>query len=584
MSYPEAEFIVDESLKGLAVNEPSGFPPNRPVFKCVGSFEQIAVYFTINDSILQDNLVCRVEGMIVRLKKESPPLDQYDGILVGDFKRGDEFTIHNPIDGEPVVVTGLDNDVEYFVRFFPYSDHNVLSSRPDYICSDMTKSVQIMGFHQDFNNLDPESSITYISENVNFAPMHSNVDTGTVTDGGWGQWKWLQGNLPYIINGRTGEPYAALDPTNYRKYLNGVNSTITTVGTVWHPVAWLPKLFIKEVYAKDGNSRDVYFADGNKSPLTSDFTPMGFYNKAGIEMQGIWLPMFNGNYDQTVGPGLYKPSVGAWSSSLLSNTMANLGSRCVPFGGPIYNLLRDVLYMLCRSTNVMHHMGYGYAAFDNMADRNLNSQTQQLIPKVSKRFHGNGTKSTPTSGASLTSDNVNTLFHSAFLGTYACGVLDPYYYYNRPNGSEAIRIYASHNYNIINNAAGSIKLSNVAATFPLVCSDLKRISTNAVHTKRMKHLGNIHGSIPIVVTQSDVAPSADTQGLCATIASIKYNNVISGQSEYCTNESYHFKVIEDYTVRGGQANTWFYSYGGAYAMLVLPDPTFVPDPNKLPPT
>lgn len=579
MSYPEAEFIVDEALSGLSVNEPSGFPPNRPVFKCVGSFEQIAVYFKIDDSILQDSLVCRVEGMIVRLKKESPPLDQYDGILVGDFKRGDEFTIHNPIDGEPVIVTGLDNDVEYFVRFFPYSDHNVLSSRPDYICSDMTKSVQIMGFHQDFNNLDPESSITYISENANFAPMHSNVDTGTVTDGDWGQWKWLQGNLPYIINGKTGEPYAALDPTNYKKYINGQTSVVQA-STTYHPVAWLPKLYIKEVYAADGNSRDVYFADSNKSPQTSDFVPVGFYNKAGIEMQGIWIPMLYGNYNKTVGQGYLTYDYQYWDQSYI-NTLNTFGSRAVFFGGPILNLIRDVCYMLCKSTDIAFHMGYGARQYRYNVSSYI--RIQNPLPSVSARFHGTGTISDSSQNNYLPSTGVknNTIFHSSVLGTAYAACLDPYTFsvYSESSPSTDVttvnskwELYSIYNYQWLASESGLPKRENLLSVgFEKVYSDMPYFN-QIKYAKRLVHLGNKYGSIPMILS-GDGSANGSNLGVCAALTCPRTNDKV-----YCQDDFHHCGQTT------GLSAWYFNENHSVYAIMILPDPTFVPDPNQLPPT
>lgn len=421
MGYTEAQYAIDGIISGLNLHAKTGLEPPNVNFTVIASNQQAKIRFTAGDTVVGGMVLASTKGVIIRRKIGSAPTGPNDGTLVGTYE-GTELTSH--VGNNAIIDAYLTNGQRYYYRFFPYTGEGVYNYSSANIISVVPKQSTIWGFHQDFNNLDPDSSITYIEDAVGYTPAHHNSDTGTVTDGSWGDWEWLNMNKPYVVTSGGRASYQ-LDPEDFSKKLDGTPSGIADLSTGTGCFAWINKIYMKEVYADDGNSRDVYFSMDNTSTGTTDFKPVGFMADADTELEGIWIPMFYGDVNGATKPGTYP----AWTinnndageaSAGQSNRLKYLKSmeRCVKngfgengcfFGGPIINVLRDIMYLLYKSTNVRKHAGEGRIKTDALVVNHADATHDG-------RFYGRNRS------AAL----VNRAFFSEVINSFQLAIVDPY--------------------------------------------------------------------------------------------------------------------------------------------------------------
>lgn len=260
-------------------------------------------------------------------------------------------------------------------------------------------------FLQNFADTNPDTTISYPEgyENSDFAKMHTNEGTGTVTAGDWGDFlvDTLK-NLPYMVR-EDGVADYQLDPNDYTKKLDGTASDYNNLNYNGGAFAWINKIYMKETYT--GDTRLVEFADG----ALEGFTAVGFTDGEN-ELEGYWIPM---GYMDASGRVLI-----AGTTPVASKTcdqewaiIQGKGSRSRFLGGPILNVLRDLEYMLFKSTDIQAHAGHG----------RCNAGSQAVVANA---VVPNGA----VPGWYGTSDQktMNKYFHSQLLGSYQQLTRDPY--------------------------------------------------------------------------------------------------------------------------------------------------------------
>lgn len=499
MPFAESQYVIDEVLTGHTASDQTGLPSNCLVASVTPGNRALNLYFELKDSVLGGGvMLSRIGGVIVRIKKDTKPETPNDGELIGDFDRSFMTTYKT----EPYVINNLEEGAVYWIRCFPYSDHNVISYADNWSFRNEIKGYHIFGFHQDFTNLDPETCITYIADNKDWTPIRANHSyPDQVTMGNWNQWAWLSKVRPFMIKQADCEVDYALDPSDYRKKLDGSDSNITNINYPSDAYVWFPKLFIKEVYAADGNSRDVYFTESREFDETSDFNNIVFYNRNNTEVEGMWIAMYYdssaGKYDNIGYPSKANQQYngydyyGSGSADAHNSIIARaykrttVGNHHIGFvGGSFVNLLRDLEYMLFRTTNIQTALGTGY-----------------------RRDEEAGTFACPSSEAVFTSGlfyGLNTLtpakaFHSVALASYCL-----------PLGGNNKTLDPERTWSI----PGSFNLNTVTIVDPELAkiSNLPQSSTR-YNFFSSKMIYTTNGSIPICNNNGSV-----TTGFCDCIS------------------------------------------------------------------
>lgn len=408
-----AQYAADEVLAGIKKNQLAGLPPaNMTSFSAKGDNQSAKIRFTApSNTVVDGQLLCTVKGVMIRRKQGAAPAGISDGDLVLDVfgEHIHDYETEAYIDGD------LENGQEYFYKAFAYSDHGVYNLDDENVISVVpSEKAPVWGFHQNFNNLSPANNgsgtITYPAdvENSDFAPAMTNRGTGSVTMGSWNDFlDNVLKNFPHIVDVATQRSVGELNPDDYTKMKDGSASTITSCR---YAAAWINKIYMKEVYAADGNSRDVYFAADNEHSNTEDFVPVGFYDQNNVELEGIWIPMFymdaSGNTRSGTTP------INSKTCDQEKAIIDAVNGRAIFLGGPILNVLRDIEYMVFRSTDIQTYAGHG-----NCQSYSSASATGVKANAVigGGRFYGTNDKK-----------SLNKLFHSIVLGSYQQLTRDPY--------------------------------------------------------------------------------------------------------------------------------------------------------------
>lgn len=438
--------ILDAAKKE---NTPSGIPP-MPVTKLLVFLvgREIHISFTIpEDTFVNNQLVCTLKGVKVIRKEGSAPKHHNDGVLVEDIL-GETLITKNV----EIVDKNIKDGKTYYYGVYPYSDHNAFYLGPGAIKKaevyDSSKG-GIYRFTHNFENLDPETTIDYPTGCVNssWMPMMTNASNGRITVGSWKPFlDNILKNKPAYIDPETLKLLYWLDPDDYRLKEDGTKSDYDQPA---FPFSWINRIYMREEYSKDGTSREVSFSGEEHD----GFYPVGFYNQNREVVEGLWLPMAY----------LYGPTVSTHEANDLAHFVADTKNAAmylecpeetitvngveypagqayhsgdtlnlsmdnfVPFGGPIIHVLRDLEYMLFKTTNVPIKAGIGYGSRvfkgrvcpDNSGEYHFTSDTCSVsgISKIAK---------TGLNGFYGEDNQPSKMFHSNVLGSYAMAIKDPY--------------------------------------------------------------------------------------------------------------------------------------------------------------
>lgn len=401
MAWDEAQYVVDEVLKGMEVSQITGIPPqNLKVFSVSAGNQQAKIKCTPPaDTIVDGQLICTVAGVKIIRKTGKAPIGPEDGTLVLDVLKGQSI---EAVDGN------LTNGVTYYYGFFPYSDHGVYNYNQANVKAVTPSAIKYWAFDQNFADKNPGSTISYPAgfANSGFAKMHTNEGTGTATAGGW--LDFLQEtlkNFPFMVS-KEGVANYALNPADYTKKKDGSGSDYNNTNYNGGAFAWLNKIYMREEYSSNGETRRVEFADGP----ADGYIPVGFYDYDGNEMEGIWLPM---GYMDASGRTLIAGTtpVASKTTDQEWTLIKAFSSRGVFLGGPIMNVLRDLEYMMFKSTDIQSEAGHGRCNAGSQAVTANQVVANGAVPG----WKGTSDKKT-----------MNKYFHSQLLGSYQQWTRDPY--------------------------------------------------------------------------------------------------------------------------------------------------------------
>lgn len=281
--------------------------------------------------------------------------------------------------------------------------------------------------------MNVDQTIEYIDDNENYAPMHTNVDTGPFTYGSWKDWDWLKKNKPYVMKGLYTKSSPTLERVNENLYSVGEDlSSIVLDGSdpdVDGIYAFIPKIYYRETYISD-TIREVEFTNDPKA-FEEGFTNEVFIDKDGNETSGIFVPatfptvnssfrIFSG-WNETTGPGNGSTSDREyWKNYYNSLKEVSKGYGCF-MSWRLMALMRDLTIMLFKSVNVLEldsAMGYGmnWCYRSDMATNINNNWINPKEETMNGQFYGTGTEK----GGS----NVNAVlktFHTSIFSNFRKG-------------------------------------------------------------------------------------------------------------------------------------------------------------------
>ena len=244
-----------------------------------------------DDTIIDGQVTCIVEKVIIRRKLGSVPISETDGDLVLEVKRKDFGTYKN----EYFVDTTLspsDGEIFYY-KAFPMSttgfyNTNSANETDGIEC----KNYNLYGFKLDQNESDPASMITYLSDcdNKYYKSAKMNYVTDKFDYGDWAD-AWFIKNLKPCMLKYDGTVDYELDKNDYTKKADGTASDVANTAYEGNAMIGFPKVYWKIVNNGD-NTANIYFCD---KKLDDDFVCWSHIDNKGNEIDYCYMPIYNGS-------------------------------------------------------------------------------------------------------------------------------------------------------------------------------------------------------------------------------------------------------------------------------------------------
>ena len=245
-----------------------------------------------DDTVINDQVACVVEKVIIRRKLDSVPTDENDGELVEEVDRSDfgKYKKNWYID-ETFTPTNGEN---WYYKIFPKSTTGFCNASVVNQTSIECKDYYLFGFKIDQNESEPASMITYIEDNKDFDSAYMNYTTDTFEYGDWGN-VWFIKNLKPCMLKYDGTVDYELDKNDYTKKLDGTASDITDASYEGNAMMGIPKTYWKIVDNGD-DTANIYIS--NKK-VDDDFHCWSHLDNNGDEIDYCYMPIYNGYNDGT---------------------------------------------------------------------------------------------------------------------------------------------------------------------------------------------------------------------------------------------------------------------------------------------
>ena len=301
-----------------------------------------------------------------------------------------------------------------YIQYFDIYD-------PDPIIDD--SRIQYIEYYE-----DPEyEGVLYNFLNFNYDPMSVEGYVSTQA----GDYKSflidVLKNKPYIVHGQNKKKDYELDAKDYTKRADGssLESDFNNANYDGGPFSWCALLYEKEIYFTTDTygGRVVMFTE-DEELLDYGFVDI-LLDENGNRLKGVWLPM-----GDTASNGKCCGGVTAVTNTTTDdeyNSIKALRSDAKFLGGPILNYLRDIEYMLFKTTNIQKAAGYGRcndsAAGYAIANPNILGDGYTYNGTTTYDLEGTGFQGCTDPSKK---NHPGKMFHSFSLGGYCIWHRDPY--------------------------------------------------------------------------------------------------------------------------------------------------------------
>ena len=244
-----------------------------------------------DDTIIDGQVACVVEKVIIRRKLGSVPINEADGDLVVEIKRNDfgQYKNYFYVDN---TLSPNNNDV-YYYKAFPMSTTGFYNtSTVNETIGIKCKDYNLYGFKLDQNESDPASMITYLSDcdNAQFDSAYMNYSTDTFNYGDWGDVWFIKKLKPCMLK-YDGTVDYELDKNDYTKKADGTDSDVANTSYGGNAMIGFPKVYWKIIDNGD-NTANIYICD---KTLDNDFHCWSHIDNNGNEIDYCYMPIYTGS-------------------------------------------------------------------------------------------------------------------------------------------------------------------------------------------------------------------------------------------------------------------------------------------------
>ena len=330
-------------------------PSNMLAFSVAVETGVVKVTATLpNDTVVNDQTLCTVEGAIIRRKTTDYPKDEFDGDLVANIKAS---TVFNDSGASP---TGTN-----YYAAFPYTTQGVYNRNKANRASIAQKKGDYLFGYDLFNTVyQPTYRVKYPSDvdNAKFTKAAMNFRTGEFDYGGWafdpGE-KFMPRPCMLTYDGKV-DHY--LNPNDYTKKVDGTESKVTDTSFDGNAMMEWPK-----IYTKRWESDGVYHFRCSDTPQDDTWDCWCNYDRNNNQIDQFYTPIYFGSLDT---------SQKLRSISCSDNSVNLLPDEEITYakanGNDWYTevladrlLLQDLLVMMAGSTDCQAAFGNGRAIASN---------------------------------------------------------------------------------------------------------------------------------------------------------------------------------------------------------------------------
>lgn len=258
-------------------------PSNMLAFTAKANKDNSTVTITAKlpkDTIIDNQMVCCVGGVVIRTSTSDYPKDEFDGELVADISEDSELNV--AISGEEII---------YFSAF-PYSKQGVYNrnktNRTRVDCRRLYG--YLFGYDLTVATKDPTTRVTYPDDvdNAGFKAAYMDFDTSTFD---YGDWNFAAGEKfmprPCMLK-YDGTVAHYLDPNDYTKKDDGVsNSSVQGSSFGGNAMMEWPK-----IYTKRWEENGVYHFRCSDTKIDDDYECWCNYDANNNEIDHFYTAIF----------------------------------------------------------------------------------------------------------------------------------------------------------------------------------------------------------------------------------------------------------------------------------------------------
>ena len=243
------------------------------------------------DTVVDGQVICLVEKVVIRRKLGSVPQNENDGELVKTVERED---FGNQSDKWYVDID-LTPDLgdTYYYKAFPIATTGfVNASTINETGGILAKDYELYGFIYDTTEPNPETMLTPIEDNAKFRSVHMNYGVGVFDYGDWNNFFVLRGLKPCVLD-FDGKVLYDLDKNNVELKADGTPSNIDDETIQGNAMSGIPKVYVS--FEDLGGNKYAYRFSNKK--LYDSYKCRAHHDENGDEIPYIYEPMFPGSLD-----------------------------------------------------------------------------------------------------------------------------------------------------------------------------------------------------------------------------------------------------------------------------------------------
>ena len=332
------------------------------------------------NTVIDNQLACYVEGVKIVRKEGSEPTSESDGTLIIDIKHKDFGRYANQwfVDDDSSLLLNH----TYYYRAFPYSDFGLVSYSSTNCVKVVLKDYELYGMIFDSNESDPTANITYIEDNEGFEPVGMDYTNSLFNYGSWDNAWFIKNCKPCMLK-YDGTVDYYLNPNDYSFREDGTASDITNTSYAGNVMVEFPLIYYKIVDNGD-NTYSFYFS--NKQ-IDATYKPWwSFYDANGNVIDHMYMAAYNGSNISSVlrsisgTTNIYSQTGTTEISYADANNTAGSVSNIWDTG--LYSdrqLLTVLLMLIGKSTNTQTVFGNGNIYYESGQSGDANQVSYNVL-------------------------------------------------------------------------------------------------------------------------------------------------------------------------------------------------------------